>query len=204
MSGTKSVTEQPLQVFAGVDTHGQTHHAALVDSIGRHLADKEFPTTAAGYRALLAWIRGAGELVAVGVEGTGAYGAELARVLTAAGLTVIEVDRPDRKTRRQQGKSDPIDAYSAATAVAAGRASGLPKSRDGVVESVRCSRVACRSAVKARTQAINQIRALLITAPAALREQMRPLSPVDLVTTLSRLRPTAAGAADPPSRSCSR
>lgn len=135
-----------------------------------------------------------GELMAVGVDGTGSYGAELARVLAAAGLTVIEVDRPDRKTRQQQGKSDPIDAYSAATAVASGRAIGLLKSRDGIVESIRCLRVARRSAVKARTQAINQIRALLITAPSGPREQLRPVSAVELVAPLSLLRPTADAA----------
>ena len=107
MSGTEGVTQEQRQVFAGVDTHGETHHAAVVDGIGRHLGDREFPTTAAGYRALLSWIRGLGALIAVGVEGTGAFGAELARVLTAAGLTVIEVDRPDRKNAPPAGKVGP-------------------------------------------------------------------------------------------------
>ncbi|MFD0441858.1 MULTISPECIES: IS110 family transposase [Streptomyces violaceusniger group] len=118
------------------------------------------------------WMRSHGELVAVGVEGTGAYGAELARVLTAAGVTVIDVDRPDRKTRRMKGKSDPIDAYAASMAVLSGRATGIPKSRDGLVETVRVLRIARRSAVKARTQAMNQIRGLLVSAPAILREQV--------------------------------
>ncbi|MFE7044986.1 IS110 family transposase, partial [Streptomyces atratus] len=122
-------------------------------------------------------------------EGTGAYGAELARVLTAAGITVIDVDRPDRKTRRMKGKSDPIDAYAAATAVLSGRATGVPKSRDGGVEAVRVLRIARRSAVKARTQAMNQIRGLLVSAPAMLREQVAGLDRAALIRTLARLRP---------------
>lgn len=176
----------------GVDTHGSAHHAAVVDGVGRWLGDREFPATAGGYRALLGWMRaraGAVGLSAVGVEGTGAYGAELARVLTAAGVRVVEVDRPDRKTRRFLGKSDPVDAYAAAAAVVSGRARGVPKGRDGVVESIRVLRVARRSAVKARTQAVNQIRTLLVTAPAVVRERLSGLRLNDLVGTLVRSRP---------------
>ncbi len=184
-----SMTDQHLEVIAGVDTHGQTHHAAVVDLLGRHLADKEFPATGAGYRQLMAWLGSHGTVTAVGVEGTGAYGAELARVLTRSGLRVVEVDRPDRKTRRLRGKSDPIDAYAAATAVASGRATGTPKTRDGIVEAIRALRVPRRSAVKARTQAINQARQLLVTAPEALRAQLRGLSATELARASTRLRP---------------
>ncbi|MGW3930271.1 IS110 family transposase [Streptomyces microflavus] len=183
------MTHDSPQVTGGVDTHGLTHHAAVIDAIGRHLADREFPATVRGYRDLLDWMRTHGELVAAGVEGTGAYGAELARVLTAAGVTVVDVDRPDRKTRRMKGKSDPIDAYAAATAVLAGRATGTPKSRDGVVEAVRVLRIARRSTVKARTQAMNQIRGLLVSAPAMLREQVAGLERAVLIRTLARVRP---------------
>jgi transposase len=184
-----SMTHDGPQITGGVDTHGLTHHAALVDPVGRHLTDREFPATIRGYRDLLDWMRSHGELTAVGVEGTGAYGAELARVLTAAGVTVIDVDRPDRKTRRLKGKSDPIDAYAAATAVLSGRAAGVPKSRDGVVEAVRVLRIARRSAVKARTQAMNQIRGLRVSAPAMLREQVAGLDRAELIRVLARLRP---------------
>jgi transposase len=184
-----SMTHDGPQITGGVDTHGLTHHAAVIDTVGRHLADREFPATIRGYRDLLEWMRSHGALVGVGVEGTGAYGAELARVLTAAGVAVVDVDRPDRKTRRTKGKSDPIDAYAAATAVLSGRATGIPKSRDGVVEAVRVLRVARRSAVKALTQAMNQIRALLVSAPALLREQVAVLDRAMLIRTLARLRP---------------
>jgi transposase len=184
-----SMTHDGPEITGGVDTHGLTHHAAVIDSVGRHLADREFPATVRGYRDLLEWMRSHGALTAVGVEGTGAYGAELARVLTAAGVTVIDVDRPDRKTRRMRGKSDPIDAYAAAMAVLSGRATGIPKSRDGVVEAVRVLRIARRSAVKARTQAMNQIRGLLVSAPAMLREQFASLDRAALIRTLARLRP---------------
>ncbi|MEU1510531.1 IS110 family transposase, partial [Kitasatospora sp. NPDC005748] len=184
-----SMTHDGPEITGGVDTHGLTHHAAVIDSLGRHLADREFPATIVGYRDLLDWIRSHGVLTAVGVEGTGAYGAELARVLAAAGVTVVDVDRPDRKTRRLKGKSDPIDAYAAATAVASGRATGVPKSRDGVVEAARVLRVGRRSAVKARTQAMNQIRGLLVSAPAVLREQLAGLERGALIRTLARLRP---------------
>ena len=178
------------EVVGGVDTHARTHHAALIDAqLGRHLADREFPATAAGYRELTAWLRAHGQVVAVGVEGTGSYGAGLARHLATAGITVVEVDRPDRKTRRSRGKSDPIDAYAAATAVAAGRATGSPKTRTGAVEAIRVLRIARSSAVKARTQTINQIRALLVTAPAALREHYAGMTRTALIRTLAAVRP---------------
>ncbi|MEV6774610.1 IS110 family transposase, partial [Nocardia sp. NPDC051030] len=183
------MADQTREVTGGVDTHRATHHAAVIDSVGRHVADREFPATERGYRELLCWLGSHGPVVRVGVEGTGAYGAELARILTAAAVTVIEVDRPDRKTRRTQGKSDPIDAYAAATAVLSGRASGTPKTRDGVVEAVRVLRTARRSAVKARTQAMNQIRGLLVSAPAVLREQTTGANRATLIRTLTGLRP---------------
>lgn len=185
------MTDHPAiqEVFGGVDTHSLTHHAAVVDPLGRELADREFPATPAGYEALREWLAGFGQLVMVGLEGTGSYGAGLARVLAAAGVTVVEVDRPDRSARRSQGKSDPLDAYAAARATASGRAGGTPKSRDGIVESIRCLRLAQRSAIKARTQCINQIRALLVNGPADLREQMKQLPTAKMIKTLARLRP---------------
>lgn len=180
-------------VTGGVDTHGQTHHAAVIDALGRHVGDREFPTTPTGYHALALWLAGHGELEAVGVEGTGAYGAALARHLRAEGVRLVEVDRPDRKTRRQVGKSDPIDAYAAARAAQSGAATGTPKTRDGQVEAIRTLRLVKLSAVKSRTQAINQLRAVLTTGPAELREALRGLPSRQLLAACARLRPGATG-----------
>jgi transposase len=182
------MTSTELDVFGGVDTHGRTHHVAVIDGVGRLLGDAEFAVTAAGYAALLAWLRCWGRLVKVGVEGTGTYGAGLARHLAAQGVTVIEVDRPDRKTRRRQGKSDPIDAIAAARAVLAGTATGAPKTRTGPVEAIRALRVARRGAVKARTAALNQAHGLLVSAPEALRAELAELRTSELVARRAGFR----------------
>jgi transposase len=183
-------------IVLGVDTHGQTHHAALIDRLGRHLEDAEFPVTPAGDRRLLAWGRRHGSLRAAGVEGTGSYGTGLVRFLRGAGVLVIEVNRPDCSARRMAGKSDPIDAYAAARAVLNGSATAAPKSRTGTVEAIRVLRVTRRGAVKARTQAINQLRALIVTAPEDLRERLAGQSATALTGLCAQLRPSAA--AGPP------
>lgn len=200
-TGSTSVSTAPGPVVTGpvtggIDTHGQTHHAAVIDALGRPAGDQEFVTTPAGYRALTAWLSSHGVAVdRVGIEGTGAYGAGLARHLRGAGVTLVEVDRPDRSTRRNRGKSDPIDAYAAARAVQSGVAAGTPKTRTGRVEAIRTLRLAKRSAVKARTQAMNQLHAVLLTGPAELREQLRTLTGKQLVAACARLRPAATGVA---------
>ncbi|HEX3260196.1 MAG TPA: transposase [Pseudonocardia sp.] len=135
-----SMTSTRRVVTVGVDTHSDTQHVAVIDEVGRPRADVGFPTTPAGHRQLVAWAGAHGEIAAeiaaFGVAGTGAYGAGLARYLRTNGHTVIEVDRPDRKLRRQRGKSDPIDASAAAAAVLSGAATGSPKTRDGHVEAI--------------------------------------------------------------------
>ena len=148
---------QPIEVVGGVDTHTDVHQAAVIDTIGRHLATEAFPTTPEGYRRLLAWLRSHGQVLTVGMEGTGSYGAELARHLRAGQITVVEVDRPDRRARRAAGKSDPIDAYAAAIAVLSGRANGTPKDRDGTVEAIRTLRVARASAIKVTREALRSL-----------------------------------------------
>ncbi|WP_051450390.1 IS110 family transposase [Actinospica robiniae] len=111
---------------AGIDTYTELHQAAVIETIGWHLATEAFPSTPAGYRRLLTWLRSHGQVIAVGMEGTGSFGAELARYLRAHHVTVIEVDRPDRRARRAAGNSDPVDAYAAdrsvGTKVSSGRA----------------------------------------------------------------------------------
>jgi transposase len=150
--------ERP-RVTVGVDTHLDVHVVHAKDALGRRLATVSAPTTPAGYRDLLAWARGLGEVDAWGVEGTGCYGAALARFLVAHGQVVLEVNRPDRQARRRRGKSDPLDAEAAARAVQAGEVTAVPKAGDATVEMIRSLRVARQSAVKAHTQAINALNA---------------------------------------------
>ena len=105
-----------------------------------------------------------------GVEGTGSYGAALTHVLQGSGVKVIEINRPDRSPRRGRGKSDATDAECAAKAVLAGDATSIPKIHNGAAEALRTLSLVRRSAVKAKTQTINQIRALLVSAPQAIRD----------------------------------
>jgi len=184
-------------VIGGVDTHGRTHHAAVIDQQGRLLGDREFPADSGGYRQLLGWLGRHGRLDAVGVEGTGSYGAGLTRFLLDQDVAVVEVDRPDRRIRRQRGKSDPIDAEAAARAVLAGVATAPAKRRDGIVEAIRALRAVRSGAIKARTAAINQLKGLLVTAPASVREGLEALPTTALVATCARLRPNETALADP-------
>ncbi len=178
-----------LRVTGGVDTHKDTHHAAVLLMNGRRLADAEFPATADGYSSLLKWMRSYGRLHAVGVEGTGSYGAALARCLAADDVKVIEVNRPDRRQRRAKGKSDPLDAYAAADAVLSGRASAVPKAGDGIVESIRALHTVRSGAVKSRTACMNELQALLVTAPAELREELAGRTGAKLAGACARLNP---------------
>jgi len=184
-----TIVEDARAITGGVDTHADTHVAAALDRLGGLLGVREFPATAAGYAALLGWLGGFGTVALVGVEGTGSYGAGLARYLAAAGVRVVEVDRADRQDRRRAGKSDPLDAISAARAAQCGRAAGAPKGRDGAVEAIRALMVARRSARAERTQAINQARALLVTGPEELRTRFARHAPAPLVAGLAALRP---------------
>ena len=177
------------RVTGGVDTHKVVHVAAVIDSVGRLLATAEFTTTSSGYRQLLAWMRSHGELVAVGVEGCGSWGAGLARHLSAAGVRVVEVNRPNRQNRRRRGKSDVIDAEAAARAVLAGDASVTPKAQTGPVEAVRQLRVARAGAMKARTAAANQLHSLCDTAPDVVRSQLVGLPLKRIVAIAERWRP---------------
>lgn len=167
---------QVLEVIGGVDTHADTHTAAALDQVGGLLGTGTFPVSAAGYRDLSAWLAGFGPLHRVGVEGTGSYGAGLARHLSAGGVVVVEVNRPNRADRRARGKSDPVDAENAARAVLAGTATGAPKARDGQVEAIRVLHSTRRGAVKARTAAQHQFRNLMLTAPQELRATLEPLT----------------------------
>ena len=176
-------------ITGGVDTHLDAHVAAALDGNGGVLGVESFPTTPAGFAALHGWLRLFGVLERVGVEGTGAYGAGLARYLRGEGLEVIEVDRPNRQLRRQAGKSDTIDAIEAARAVLSGRASGIAKTADGNVEAMRALLIAKRSGREARITCLNQIRHLGFTAPDDLRERFRGVPRGTLAEHAAGLRP---------------
>jgi transposase len=182
-------------VTGGVDTHADTHMAAALDPVGGLLGVQEFPATAAGYGRLLDWLGGFGTVCLVGIEGTGSYGAGLARHMAAAGVRVVEVDRSDRQDRRRAGKSDPLDAVSAARAAQSGRARGAPKGRDGAVEAIRALMVARRSARAERTQTINQARALILTGPEDLRVRFAGHAAAGLAAGIALLRPRPGDAA---------
>ena len=176
-------------ITGGVATHADMHVAAALDPIGGLLGVQEFPATAGGYAGLLGWLGGFGTVALVGIEGTGSYGAGLARHVTAAGIRVVEVNRSDRQDRRRRGKSDPLDAVSAARAAQSGRARGAPKGRDGAVEAIRALMVAKRSARSERVQTINQARALVVTGPDDLRTRFARHTAAGLVSGLASLRP---------------
>ena len=181
--------EIPGGVVGGVDTHKDRHVAAVLDHIGRLLGVAEFPATRAGYEQLHAWLASHGEISAVGVEGCGSWGAGLARHLGSVDVVVVEVNRPNRQTRRRRGKSDSLDAEAAARAVLNGDAKATPKSGDGPVEALRQLRVARAGAVKARTAAANQLHSLLDTAPDELRRQLATLTFKEKVALAERFRP---------------
>ena len=187
------MSEDRVVVFGGVDTHRDAHVAALVDGTGRLLGSESFTAQRAGYQRMVAWFGSQGHLVRVGVEGTGSYGAGLARYLTTAGVEVVEVNRPNRQLRRQKGgKSDSVDAEAAARAAASGQATAVPKSGDGPVECLRMLLVARRSATKARTQAANQIHSVAVTAPEPVKHQLRGLNLKARVRVCARWRPGEA------------
>jgi transposase len=176
-------------VTGGVDTHLEVHVAAALNAIGGVLGVESFPTTAAGYAELSEWLGSFGTVDRVGVEGTGSYGAGLARHLQRSGMTVIEVNRPDRTARRLQGKSDTLDAVSAARAAQSGRATGRSRGHDGEVEAIRTLIVTKSSASRNRISTINQMRALIATAPDELRVRFASRTTVSLVTEAAALRP---------------
>jgi len=184
-----SIVDNPDAVIGGVDTHVDMHVAAVVNHVGGVLGVEPFRTTQTGYRQLVSWLRSHGELVLVGVEGTGSYGVGLSRYLTRAGVAVVEVDRPNRQTRHRQGKSDPVDAVAAARAALSGSATGVPKSRDGNVEAIRVLMIARRSAVDTRIETLNQLRHVVFTATPEIRAKFTGLTSIALATKAAALRP---------------
>lgn len=185
------------QIVAGVDTHKDLHVAAIVDAHDDVIATEMFSTTRAGYRALLAWLRSHGDVVRVGIECSGSYGAGLMRHLDAAGIEILEVTTGDNADRRRRGKNDTIDAENAAHAAFARKRTVTPRARMGMVESLRVLRVARKSAVAARRVALQMIQMQIISAPEELRDQVRNLTKMQLIRTLAAWRPDATNYRDP-------
>jgi transposase len=180
----------PCEIIIGVDTHKHTHAAVAINTLGARLGTMTIPVSGTGYRDLEDWAKALGAIRAFGVEGTGSYGAGLARFLQANGHSVFEVNRPNRQLRHQHGKSDPLDAESAARAVLSGQATALPKAGTSVVEMIRHLKIARDTAVKGRTQAMLTLKAIIVSAPASLREQLEGItSKMALIRHLAALRP---------------
>ena len=176
-------------VVGGVDTHADMHVAAAVDGNGGVLGIEAFPADTAGYWDLLRWLVDFGDVSLVGVEGTGSYGVGLARFLHDEGVAMVEVDRPNRQTRRKVGKSDPTDAVAAARAALSGAAAVVPKTRNGPVEQMRVLLVARRSARQQRIQTLNQLRQLVFCAPEPIRVRFKDRYQRGLVTEAAKMRP---------------
>jgi transposase len=200
MKTTEGMTRMTIvetgAVCGGVDTHLEVHVAAAVDGNGGLLEVESFPVSEVGYAELLDWLAGFGEVTRVGVEGTGSYGAGLARFLRASEIEVIEVDRPNRQARHRHGKSDPLDAVAAARAALSGSAAGRAKHGDGPVEAMRVLLVARRSARRQRTSTLVQMRQLCFCAPEPVRARFAGLTVFQLVNQLTALRPRSRGPVD--------
>ena len=178
------------RIIIGVDTHKSEHVAVALTSQGARVASTTVPATREGYRGLEAWAVALGSVESFGIEGTGSYGAGLSRDLQARGHTVVDVMRPNRQLRHLHGKSDSLDAESAARSVLNGQARTLAKTQAGTSEMIRHIKVARDGAVKARSQAMITLRMLIINAPAELRASLDPIrGRVALVRHLAALRP---------------
>ena len=187
------IVDSSRLIVGGVDTHRDVNVAAVVDMNGGLLGVESFRTTADGHRSLSVWMCGFGTIERVGVEGTGAYGAGIARYFSRASVTVIEVDRPNRQQRRRHGKSDQLDAIEAARAALSGRCAGLAKSGDSFAEAIRALLIAKRSARSTRIRTIVQRRHLVFTAPDEVRAKLGSLTAPQLVNEAAKLRPRAGG-----------
>ena len=181
--------ETVRSIVGGVDTHKDLHVAAVVDDLDRVLDTQSFATTRQGYRMMLAWMRSFGELRRVGIESTGSYGAGLLRYMQSADVEVLEVTTPDRHDRRKRGKNDDLDAANAAHAAFAGQRTVTPRSRNGMVESLRVLKACRKSAVNARRIALQMTQNTIIAAPDRLRDQLRSMTRMQLIRTLAAWRP---------------
>jgi transposase len=181
-----TVEDEAEQVYAGIDTHDDSIHVAVISAQGRDLDDREFPTSTDGYRRALAFVASHGDTICIGIEGTSSYGVGITRAAVAEGFGVVEVMRPERAERRRLGKSDPIDAYQAARAAMGSHRTAPVK--HGTIDGIRALHNARRSARKARAAAMVQIHHQLVTAPPAIRERYRTMGAEKRITVLARIQ----------------
>ena len=187
MTNHRTIQPDARKVIVGVDTHKHVHVAVAIDTWGIRLGDRSCAADSDGYQQLITWAERHGRVAAFGIEGTGSYGAGLARAVRRAGHQVLEVNRGDRRTRRIAGKSDTVDAETAARSVLAGQSTAIPKTADGAVEMMRHLKVARRTAVKARTSAMITLKQIVVTAPPALRRDPPPARRPGAPQTLPRM-----------------
>lgn len=184
-------------VIGGIDTHQDLHAAAVVSGNGMLLGTEFFSTTRAGYRTMLRWFRSHGELLRVGVESTGTYGAGITRHLALAGVPVLEVTGPDPAQRRSKGKDDTLDAVAAAQAALTGQRVQVAKDRSGAVEALRVLRTTRKTAIKCRRATLQQLHNTIVAAPDEVRDQVRNLTRMQLLRTSAGWRPDLLGYRDP-------
>lgn len=175
------------KVIVGVDTHKQVHVAVAINMLGARLATTSVTADRAGYQSLVEWACALGTVEAFGIEGTGSYGAGLCSFVRRHAIRVVEVNHCDRRKRRNNGKSDTIDAETAARSVLSGIATAVPKTADGSAEMVRQIKIARDTAVKARSSAIITLKTLIVNAPAELREILEPLTDRKLIDACATL-----------------
>jgi transposase len=191
MSDSHTLVTSPAIIIVGVDTHKHVHVAVAIDTLGVRLATLSASADRAGYADLVAWARSLGTIEAFGIEGTGSYGVGLASHVRRHAIRVVEVSHCDRRKRRNNGKSDTLDAETAARSVLAGIATAVPKTADGSAEMVRQIKVARDTAVKAKSAAIITLKTLIVNAPSDLREALEPLTDRKLIDRCARLLPGA-------------
>lgn len=197
MTAPAQPRQRDVAIIGGVDCHADTHSVAALDNVGRSLGSAQFPANAQGYRDLQNWLCAFGHVSKVGVESTSGYGAALTRHLRATGLPVVEVNQPHPHARARRGKTDAVDAEMAARKVLSGEITTIPKDTGGVVEAIRQLKVARSGAVKARAAALVTLGQLIITAPAALREQLDAAPLTGRAHQAARLRPDTTRLAEP-------
>ena len=187
MSNSIAPDVPTAKVIVGVDTHKLVHVAVAINLLGARLATISVSADRAGYAELVAWAQALGIVEAFGIEGTGSYGAGLASFVRRQAIRVVEVNHCDRRKRRNNGKSDTIDAETAARSVLSGIATAVPKSADGAAEMVRQIKIARDTAVKARSAAIITLKTLIVNAPGELREALEPLTDRKLIDRCAAL-----------------